>query len=125
MAQGKTLIFNPLTYPIYVMAKPIGALCNLDCHYCYYLEKGELYKGFSPKMSDDILERYIKDYIDITTLTNVKIKATAINKDGGILDETIAFGDESASGSTKYNDKIPPVCTKIEGQAKEGGGDSA
>lgn len=64
MAQGKTLIFNPLTYPIYVMAKPIGALCNLDCHYCYYLEKGELYKGFSPKMSDDILERYIKDYIE-------------------------------------------------------------
>ena len=67
-----------------------------------------------------VVEKYIKDYIDITTLTNVKIKATAINKDGGILDETIAFGDESASGSTKYNDKIPPVCTKIEGQAKEG-----
>lgn len=64
MAQGKTVIFNPLTYPIYVMAKPIGAMCNLDCHYCYYLEKGELYKGISPKMSDDILERYIKDYIE-------------------------------------------------------------
>lgn len=59
-----TAIFNPLTYPIYVMAKPIGALCNLDCHYCYYLEKGELYRGASPKMSDDILERYIKEYIE-------------------------------------------------------------
>lgn len=68
---SKTAIFNPLTYPIYVMAKPIGALCNLDCHYCYYLEKGELYRGASPKMSDDILERYIIDYIECQPTQNV------------------------------------------------------
>ena len=67
-----------------------------------------------------IVEKYIKDYIDITTLTNVKVKATAINKDGGILDETIAFGEDSASGNTKYNDTIPPICSKIEGQAEDG-----
>ena len=68
---SKTAIFNPLTFPIYVMAKPIGALCNLDCHYCYYLEKGELYRGTSPKMSDDILERYIIDYIECQPTQNV------------------------------------------------------
>ncbi|MBQ3576363.1 MAG: radical SAM protein, partial [Coprobacter sp.] len=68
---SKTAIFNPLTFPIYVMAKPIGALCNLDCHYCYYLEKGELYRGTSPKMSDDILERYIIEYIECQPTQNV------------------------------------------------------
>ena len=26
-----------------VMAKPIGAVCNLDCTYCYYLAKKNLY----------------------------------------------------------------------------------
>lgn len=60
----RTVAFNPLSFPIYVMAKPIGALCNLDCQYCYYLEKGELYHGSSPKMSDELLERFVTDYID-------------------------------------------------------------
>lgn len=72
MQQGnKTAIFNPLSYPIYVMAKPVGALCNLDCHYCYYLEKSGLYHGVSQKMSEDVLERYIKTYIECQPTPNV------------------------------------------------------
>ena len=27
--------------PLYVMAKPAGASCNLRCKYCYYLEKSQ------------------------------------------------------------------------------------
>lgn len=27
----------------FVMAKPVGSLCNLNCSYCYYLEKENLY----------------------------------------------------------------------------------
>ena len=54
---GKTIAYNPLDYPIYVMAKPVGAMCNLDCSYCYYLEKGELYRGQrSNRMTDEMLE---------------------------------------------------------------------
>lgn len=26
----------------HVMTKPIGPICNLDCSYCYYLEKEKL-----------------------------------------------------------------------------------
>src|SRR5262249_39075658 len=26
-----------------IFAKPVGAICNLDCHYCYYLQKELLY----------------------------------------------------------------------------------
>jgi uncharacterized protein len=31
--------------PFHIMAKPIGPICNLDCTYCYYLEKENLYAG--------------------------------------------------------------------------------
>ncbi len=48
-----------------VFAKPAGSLCNLDCHYCYYIKKGRLYpKGESFRMPDDILEEYILQHIN-------------------------------------------------------------
>lgn len=47
-----------------VMTKPIESLCNLDCDYCYYLEKARLYPGASnPRMLPETLERYVRDYI--------------------------------------------------------------
>lgn len=46
------------------MIKPVGSLCNLDCDYCYYLGKANLYGGHQPKMSDELLERYISQYIE-------------------------------------------------------------
>ena len=48
-----------------IFAKPVGSICNLDCHYCYYLEKEQLYpKGESFRMPDDVLEEYIVQQID-------------------------------------------------------------
>jgi uncharacterized protein len=48
-----------------VFAKPAGSLCNLSCHYCYYLEKERLFpKGGSFRMPDDILEEYVLQHID-------------------------------------------------------------
>ncbi|MGU3845594.1 anaerobic sulfatase maturase, partial [Vibrio diabolicus] len=52
---------------LHVMAKPIGAACNIDCTYCYYLIKQDLleYKqGCSPIMDDETLESYIRQYIE-------------------------------------------------------------
>jgi uncharacterized protein len=47
-----------------VFAKPIGSICNLDCHYCYYLKKEPIYpKGEPFRMPDDILEEYIVQHI--------------------------------------------------------------
>jgi uncharacterized protein len=47
-----------------VFVKPVGSICNLDCHYCYYLKKEQLYpKGESFRMPDDILEEYIVQHI--------------------------------------------------------------
>ena len=54
----KTSTFAPFAKPLYVMVKPVGAVCNLACDYCYYLEKANLYKD-NPKhvMSDELLEK--------------------------------------------------------------------
>lgn len=46
-----------------VMIKPAGSLCNLDCHYCYYLDKAEIYGGREPRMSEEMLETCIREYI--------------------------------------------------------------
>jgi uncharacterized protein len=46
------------------MTKPIGPICNLDCKYCFYLEKESLYPDTRKwRMPDDVLETYIRDYI--------------------------------------------------------------
>ena len=48
-----------------VFAKPAGPICNLDCHYCYYLKKQSLYaKGESFRMPDDLLEEFIVQNIE-------------------------------------------------------------
>ena len=49
----------------HVMTKPIGAICNIDCKYCYYLEKEQLYPGTKNfRMTDDVLETYVRQYIE-------------------------------------------------------------
>jgi uncharacterized protein len=48
-----------------VMLKPIGPVCNLNCTYCYYLEKKNLYLDTrSFRMSEEILEHFTKQYIE-------------------------------------------------------------
>ena len=51
--------------PFHIIAKPHGPICNLDCTYCYYLEKENLYgkSGRDYRMRDDVLEAYIRQYI--------------------------------------------------------------
>ena len=50
---------------LHVMAKPIGPICNLDCEYCYYLHKEELYPdNKSWRMSPQTLEEFIRQYIE-------------------------------------------------------------
>ena len=44
----------------HVMAKPTGAVCNLDCSYCFFLKKESLYPGSSFRMSDAVMESYIR-----------------------------------------------------------------
>ena len=46
-----------------MMLKPAGSLCNLNCKYCYYLDKAEIYGGREPVMSEQMLETVVREYI--------------------------------------------------------------
>ena len=57
---------------MYVMLKPAGSLCNLRCKYCYYLEKNKLYNNTRKQvLSDELLEKFIKEYIEAQTTPEV------------------------------------------------------
>jgi uncharacterized protein len=49
---------------LHVLAKPIGPVCNLDCEYCFYLEKQALFApGEQYRMSDKVLSVFITKYM--------------------------------------------------------------
>jgi uncharacterized protein len=55
---------TPPSRSFHVMTKPIGPRCNLDCTYCFYLEKEKLFpKEENYKMSDEVLKTYIRKHI--------------------------------------------------------------
>lgn len=64
--------FAPFAKPMYVMLKPVGSKCNLNCDYCYYLEKENLFpKKNNQVMSEELLERFTKQYIESQTQPQV------------------------------------------------------
>ncbi len=48
----------------HVLAKPTGAICNLDCKYCFFLSKELLYPGSRFRMADDLLVSYIRQLLE-------------------------------------------------------------
>lgn len=52
------MTLSPFARPFYMMAKPVGAACNLACGYCYYQGVG------TGVMSDEVLERFIQQYLE-------------------------------------------------------------
>ncbi len=57
----------------HVMAKPTGARCNLSCDYCFFLKKDQLYPGSNFRMSDDVMEAYIRQTIEAHRTPHVTI----------------------------------------------------
>lgn len=67
------MIPTPFGYPLYIMAKPAGPVCNMACRYCYYLDK----RGLFPSdrrcfMTERTLETYIRSYIEAQTIDDVQ-----------------------------------------------------
>ena len=57
----------------HLLAKPTGAICNLGCAYCFFLDKELLYTGSRFRMSDTVLEQYIRQLIESHQTDSVNI----------------------------------------------------
>jgi len=57
----------------HVMAKPTGAICNLDCAYCFFLSKEQLYPGSNFRMTDEVMENYVRQTIEAHSTPEVTI----------------------------------------------------
>ena len=60
--QDAVRMSGPRTFNI--MIKPTGSSCNLDCSYCYYLDKAVQYGGREAVMSQELLEILIRQYCE-------------------------------------------------------------
>ena len=49
--------------PFHVLVKPAGPICNLDCGYCFYLSKEDLYPSGRFRMADSLLEEYLSQLL--------------------------------------------------------------
>lgn len=101
---------------MHVMAKPIGAACNIDCTYCYYLSKQDLLdykKGCSPEMSLETLEHYIKSYIEGQNTPEI-----IFSWQGG---EPTMLGVEYFHKIVEFQKKYKPEGTKISNDLQTNG----
>ena len=62
---------QPLAF--HLLAKPAGANCNLDCKYCFFLSKEQLYQNERTRMSEDMLETYIRQLLEAHQTPEVNI----------------------------------------------------
>ena len=92
---------RPPTAPpnFHVLAKPTGPICNLDCSYCFFLEKEALYPGDRFRMSDDVLVTYISQVIESQLTPEVTIawqggEPTLMGLD--FFRRAVAFAEECA-----------------------------
>ncbi|MGZ6910588.1 MAG: anaerobic sulfatase maturase [Acidimicrobiia bacterium] len=92
---------RPLTAPpaFHVLAKPSGPICNLDCSYCYFLEKEALYPGDRFRMPDDVLAAYIRQMVESQLAPEITIawqggEPTLMGLD--FFRRAVAFAEECA-----------------------------
>jgi uncharacterized protein len=64
---------NPPPPRIHVLSKPSGATCNLACSYCFFLDKELLYPNSKFRMTEEVLENYIRQLIETHRTSEVTV----------------------------------------------------
>ena len=91
----------------HLLTKPVGPICNLDCKYCFYLEKVKLYPGENEwRMSDAVLEEYIRQYIQSQPMPEINFawqggEPTLLGVD--FFRKAVALQKKHACGKTIFN----------------------
>ena len=60
-------MFNSATVmqPFTLLIKPSGSDCNIDCKYCFYKARAPEFGRGRQRMSDEVLEKLVKDYMQL------------------------------------------------------------
>jgi len=61
------------TPSFHLLAKPTGAVCNLNCSYCFYLAKERLYSKSHLQMTDEVLKSYLRQYLSAHGASHITI----------------------------------------------------
>src|ERR1700722_787531 len=91
----------------HVLTKPIGPICNLDCKYCFYLEKEKLYPDERKwRMSNEVLEQYIRQYIEDQSVPEINFawqggEPTLLGV--GFFQKVVELQAKYAGGKTIFN----------------------
>jgi len=91
----------------HVMVKPIGAICNLRCKYCFYLEKLKLFPNEEDyRMRDEVLEVFIRKYIQSQNTPEIQFawqggEPTLMGLD--FFRKVVALQRQYAQGRTVHN----------------------
>ena len=91
----------------HLLTKPIGPICNLDCKYCFYLEKEKLYPGESQwRMSDAVLEEHVRQYINSQSVLEINFawqggEPTLLGVE--FFRKAVALQKKFADGKTVFN----------------------
>ena len=101
--------------PLYFSAltKPVGSMCNLNCAYCYYLDKERFYGEKQIVMSDEMVERYIKEYIK----TNDTPEINFVWHGGEPLLAGIDYFKKVVLYQERYNTQKRVICNSIQTNA--------
>jgi uncharacterized protein len=51
--------------PFTLLIKPSGSDCNIDCAYCFYKDRAPEFGKGRQRMSDEVLEKLVKDYMQL------------------------------------------------------------
>lgn len=97
--------FTPQTY-FHLMAKPSSFHCNIQCKYCFYLEKEKDFGSKTPFMSLETLKNYVKNYIEAHASERVEFawqggEPTLLGLD--FFKSAVAFQREFANGKQITN----------------------
>ena len=86
-----------IPHAFHILAKPTGAVCNLNCKYCFFLSKELLYPGSRFQMGDELLNTYIHQLIEAQPTSEI-----SLNWQGG---EPTLMGLDFFKRSIKYVEK--------------------
>ncbi len=99
------------------MTKPRGAICNLDCKYCYFLKKEALYPDGHFRMSEETLEGYTRQYIAAQHVPDVTFawqggEPTLMGLD--FFQRAVALQEKYRKPGTKIHNALQTNGTKLD-----------